>query len=39
MAGCGGYYGSLLPDKPGYSNTINEALKQGFAAISHDGGH
>lgn len=39
MAGCGGFCGGLLPDKPGYSNTINEALKRGYAAISHDSGH
>lgn len=39
MAGCGGFCGELLPDKPGYSNTINEALKRGYAAISHDAGH
>ncbi len=39
MAGCGGFCGSLLPDKPGHSNGINEALKRGYAAISHDGGH
>lgn len=39
MAGCGGFCGSLLPDKPGFSNSINEALKKGYAAISHDGGH
>lgn len=39
MAGCGGFCGSLLPDKPGYSNSINEALKKGYAAISQDGGH
>ncbi|WP_022957790.1 tannase/feruloyl esterase family alpha/beta hydrolase [Spongiibacter tropicus] len=39
MAGCGGFCGSLLPDKPGYSNSINAALKKGYAAISHDGGH
>jgi pimeloyl-ACP methyl ester carboxylesterase len=39
MAGCGGFCGLLLPGKPGHSNSINEALKQGFAAISHDGGH
>lgn len=39
MAGCGGFCGTLLPDKPGYSNSINEALKRGYAAISHDGGH
>ncbi len=39
MAGCGGFCGSLLPDKPGFSNSINEALKMGYAAIAHDGGH
>src|SRR5690606_21482837 len=39
MAGCGGFCGELLPDKSGHSNTINEALKRGYAAISHDSGH
>ncbi len=39
VAGCGGFCGSLLPDKPGYSNSINEALKLGYAAITTDGGH
>ena len=39
MAGCGGFCGSLLPDKSGHSNSINPALRRGYAAISHDGGH
>jgi feruloyl esterase len=39
QSGCGGYCGAVLPDKPGYSNTINEALKKGYAAITTDGGH
>lgn len=39
MAGCGGFCGELLPDKPGHSNSINEALKRGYAAIAHDSGH
>lgn len=39
MAGCGGFCGELLPDKPGHSNAINEALKRGYAAIAQDGGH
>ncbi len=39
VAGCGGFCGSLHPDKPGYSNSINEALKLGYAAITTDGGH
>ena len=30
---------SVLADKPGFSNTINEALKRGYAAITTDGGH
>ena len=29
----------MLPDKPGFSNTINEALKLGYAAITTDSGH
>lgn len=39
QAGCGGYCGSLLPDKEGPSNSINAALRKGFAAIITDGGH
>jgi pimeloyl-ACP methyl ester carboxylesterase len=39
VAGCGGFCGSLLPEKPGHSNSINEALKLGYAAITTDGGH
>jgi feruloyl esterase len=39
MAGCGGFCGAVLADKPGHSNTINIALQRGYAAISHDGGH
>jgi len=39
QAGCGGFCGSVLPDKTGFSNTINEALKLGYAAITTDGGH
>lgn len=39
QAGCGGYCGSVLPDKPGWSNTINGALQKGYAAITTDAGH
>lgn len=39
VAGCGGFCGALLPDKKGYSNSINEALKLGYAAITTDSGH
>ena len=39
QSGCGGFCGMVLPDKLGFSNTINEALKRGFAAITTNGGH
>lgn len=39
QSGCGGYCGMVLPDKPGFSNSINEALKQGYASITTDAGH
>jgi len=39
QSGCGGYCGMVMPDKPGFSNTINEALKRGYAAITTDNGH
>jgi feruloyl esterase len=39
VTGCGGFCGYLRPDKPGYSNSINEALKLGYAAIQTDSGH
>lgn len=39
QSGCGGYCGRVLPDKPGFSNTINEALKRGFATLTTDAGH
>jgi feruloyl esterase len=39
QSGCGGYCGRVLPDKKGYSNTINKALQRGYAAITTDGGH
>ncbi len=39
QSGCGGYCGMVLPDKPGFANTINEALKRNFATITTDGGH
>lgn len=39
QSGCGGFCGSVLADKKGFSNTINEALKRGYAAITTDGGH
>lgn len=39
LAGCGGFCGQLLPDKPGYSNSINASLQRGYAAMAHDSGH
>lgn len=39
LAGCGGFCGELLPEKKGLSNTINAAVRRGYAAIAHDGGH
>lgn len=39
LAGCGGFCGELQPDREGYGNTINYAVRRGYAAISHDGGH
>ncbi len=39
VTGCGGFCGSLRPDKTGYSNSINESLRLGYAVIQTDGGH
>ena len=39
QAGCGGFCGTVVPDKPGYSNSINYALRRGYAAITTDAGH
>jgi feruloyl esterase len=39
VTGCGGFCGSLNPDKAGHSNSMNEALKLGYAVLQTDGGH
>ena len=39
QAGCGGFCGDFDADKAGYSNTIGEAVKRGYAAIVTDNGH
>lgn len=39
VTGCGGFCGSLRPDKVGYSNSMNESLKLGYAVIQTDSGH
>jgi feruloyl esterase len=39
MAGCGGFCGKVLADRPGYSNAINVALVRNYAAVTSDSGH
>jgi hypothetical protein len=39
QSGCGGYCGRVLPDKKGFSNTINKALQKAYATITTNGGH
>ena len=39
MAGCGGFCGKVLADRPGYSNAINVALVRNYAAVTSDAGH
>ena len=39
MAGCGGFCGSIMADRPGYTNGINHALRRGYAVSSMDSGH
>ncbi len=39
MAGCGGFCGKVLADRPGYSNAINVALVRKYAAVTTDAGH
>ena len=39
VAGCGGFCGEIDFDKKGMSNTINEAVKLGYATIISDSGH
>lgn len=39
MAGCGGFCGKVLADRPGYSNAINVALVRNYAAVTTDAGH
>jgi feruloyl esterase len=39
MAGCGGFCGEVLADRPGYSNGIIVVLERGYAAITTDAGH
>ena len=39
QAGCGGFCGLVLPERETYSNSINHALRKGYAAITTDSGH
>jgi len=39
LTGCGGFCGELLPDRENRGNGINHAVRRGYAAIAHDGGH
>ncbi|MDE0064900.1 MAG: tannase/feruloyl esterase family alpha/beta hydrolase, partial [Gammaproteobacteria bacterium] len=39
LSGCGGYCGELITERKGYSNSINYALKRGYAAATTDSGH
>jgi len=39
MSGCGAYCGEVEPDRKGYANSINYALKRGYAATTTDSGH
>ena len=39
MSGCGAYCGEVLPDRKGYSNSVNYAVKRGYAATTTDSGH
>jgi feruloyl esterase len=39
QSGCGGFCGDFNPDRSGFSNTIMEAVRRGYAAIMSDYGH
>lgn len=39
QAGCGGFCGAVLADKEGWSNSVNPALRRGYAVLTTDGGH
>jgi feruloyl esterase len=36
---CGGLCGRLQPDRPGFTNAINHALRRSYAVVAMDGGH
>jgi feruloyl esterase len=39
QAGCGGFCGLVLPERETHSNSINHALRMGYASITTDSGH
>ncbi len=39
MAGCGGFCGGYQSDKETFSNSINPALRKGYATLITDSGH
>lgn len=39
MSGCGAFCGSVDADRKGYANSINYALRRGYAATTTDSGH
>ena len=39
MAGCGAWCGKLEPDRPGFTNAMNQGLRRNYAAATMDGGH
>lgn len=39
LAGCGGFCGEVVADRENLGNGINAAVRRGYAAVAHDGGH
>ena len=39
MAGCGGYCGQVLADRPGFTNAPNYGLRRNYAVACTDSGH
>jgi feruloyl esterase len=39
VSGCGAFCGQVLADLPGYANSIDFAVRRGYAAITSDAGH
>src|SRR3954463_13695622 len=39
MVGCGGFCGTLDPDRPGFTNAANFGLRRNYAVVAMDSGH